>query len=938
MAFTMMAGAAYTDQADITATEAVDMLNTLGVMTGDPDGKFRPNDTITRAEAARMIYSIRTNSDNADAYKSMQTTFKDVPADAWYAGYVKHCQAAGIVSGTSATTFEPSRDVTGVELALMCLRVMGYDPAKADIGGSTWSTKTVSLATEAGLLDGVNCTITAACPRQYAAQIMYNMIQANTVQWSDDKNGYSDQNLVGEDYDSVGVKYLKLYINVGTLTKVDNDNLTIEMSNSDKEDSDTTDLEFTKLSKDYTSLLGQKVKVLFRDKKTNDVIGVYPTEDSDSFTVALKDVEKDGDKVKFEGKSYSFDDGKKLDTQTVKPDGTIANESWTADKFDVDSNAAYGSAKNAVTPATVTFVDNDGDGKFNKAFVTYYDFAEVTYVGSDRITAGKTYKTEDENIAEGFEKDDYAVISYNRFDDCKDIVKADVVTAKLESSKDKGSYEQFEIDGTWYNVTEDEAKNVSVGDTVKAYVVGGVIVSIDTDDGTGAIPTNIAVLVGAGDDGNSLYGDQAKLRFFDGTLKTVTLSDKSAEISESDLGTAYKVSGAENNTKLEKLTKGNKYNGYYFNTKTDGKTELTGGVEAKKIKGEKVDDDAVVILYTENGNSKKITGKQFNNLAADKLKAYGSAFTKNVNGLCRVMLAAVKVEKTSISGTSYDNYGYIVEDGVKKASGDVQFTMWTGSENVEVLWENGNVNELVKGTLVAYASIDSDKYVQDGEVISTLKAIFDESDDKIDGNFYAGANKADSSKLISVGNDQLNVTADTHVLVLDTDADKAENIGLPYSYGDKLATATEIESGYLYNVVFRLEDGAEKADDKDLDLLVIDSTGSFDFNKPESTDDGKDDNNNVTTKDNVSIQGKEGLSIVTARVADKQAQVTLNIADQSLVNVSGTASVKVDGVSIASDKVTLKVVDHQLQIEVKDDYVTKDSKIVIDLSKVNLTK
>ncbi len=70
MAFTMMAtaGAAYTDQADIEATEAVEMLNAIGVMTGDPDGSFRPNDTITRAEACRMIYTIRTNSDNADAY------------------------------------------------------------------------------------------------------------------------------------------------------------------------------------------------------------------------------------------------------------------------------------------------------------------------------------------------------------------------------------------------------------------------------------------------------------------------------------------------------------------------------------------------------------------------------------------------------------------------------------------------------------------------------------------------------------------------------------------------------------------------------------------------------------------------------------------------------------------------------------------------------
>ncbi len=66
MAFTMMAtaGAAYTDSADIEATEAVDMLSTLGIMAGDPDGSFRPNDTITRAEACRMIYSIRTNSDN----------------------------------------------------------------------------------------------------------------------------------------------------------------------------------------------------------------------------------------------------------------------------------------------------------------------------------------------------------------------------------------------------------------------------------------------------------------------------------------------------------------------------------------------------------------------------------------------------------------------------------------------------------------------------------------------------------------------------------------------------------------------------------------------------------------------------------------------------------------------------------------------------------
>ena len=208
MAFTMMAtaGAAYTDQADIQATEAVDMLNTLGIMTGDPDGSFRPNDTITRAEACRMIYTIRSGgNDDASAYAGMQTTFTDVPNDAWYAGYVKHCQSVGIVSGKSSTIFDPNANVTGVELALMCLRVMGYDPAKANIGGSTWSTTTIGLATEAGLLEDFNATVTNDCPRQYAAQLMYNMLNADTVRWSDDAGDYvkDEQRISGHDTDRV---------------------------------------------------------------------------------------------------------------------------------------------------------------------------------------------------------------------------------------------------------------------------------------------------------------------------------------------------------------------------------------------------------------------------------------------------------------------------------------------------------------------------------------------------------------------------------------------------------------------------------------------------------------------------------------------------------------------------------------------------------------
>ncbi len=76
----MFAGAAFTDSADIKATEAVDMLTALGVIDGFEDGSFQPNGTVTRAQMAKMIYVARTGNSNADSYASTPTTFTDITA------------------------------------------------------------------------------------------------------------------------------------------------------------------------------------------------------------------------------------------------------------------------------------------------------------------------------------------------------------------------------------------------------------------------------------------------------------------------------------------------------------------------------------------------------------------------------------------------------------------------------------------------------------------------------------------------------------------------------------------------------------------------------------------------------------------------------------------------------------------------------------------
>ena len=78
-AFTMFAGAAFTDQADIkVADEVVDTLTELGIIEGFEDGSFQPDATVTRAQMAKMIYVLRTGNSDASAYNNDKTSFTDI--------------------------------------------------------------------------------------------------------------------------------------------------------------------------------------------------------------------------------------------------------------------------------------------------------------------------------------------------------------------------------------------------------------------------------------------------------------------------------------------------------------------------------------------------------------------------------------------------------------------------------------------------------------------------------------------------------------------------------------------------------------------------------------------------------------------------------------------------------------------------------------------
>ena len=113
-----------------------------------------------------------------------------------------------------------------------------------------------------------------------------------------------------------------------------------------------------------------------------------------------------------------------------------------------------------------------------------------------------------------------------------------------------------------------------------------------------------------------------------------------------------------------------------------------------------------------------------------------------------------------------------------------------------------------------------------GDIDSATK--FPESDVNVN-TLYKGSNKANVAKYITVNDGQLNVTADTTVLLVNSDADNNNEIGLKYTYGDKLPKASEYVSNgndaYLINAMWVMDEAG--TDDADIEVLVIDATGAF---------------------------------------------------------------------------------------------------------------
>ena len=128
---------------------------TNGYISGYPDGTFKPDNSITRAEFVVMVNKAMGYNKRGNAY------FSDVSAAHWaYAEIMKGVEA-GYITGNGDGTFRPDAPVTRQEAAVMISKILGLDQDYASAAKyvdyryiPSWAAGYVGAVSKAGIMTG----------------------------------------------------------------------------------------------------------------------------------------------------------------------------------------------------------------------------------------------------------------------------------------------------------------------------------------------------------------------------------------------------------------------------------------------------------------------------------------------------------------------------------------------------------------------------------------------------------------------------------------------------------------------------------------------------------------------------------------------------------------------------------------------------------------
>ncbi len=168
-------------------------LKALGIVTGDAAGKFNPDGTFTRIQAATIAVRLMGWESSAALVQGQPTIFPDVEArHQWAWGYINVAVALKLVKGTPEGKFEPDRAITELEAAVLFLNALGYT---GQVTGG-WPLGYMMLAANLGLI-GSDFQPYRPATRALVAKMADVALEQNLVKEDKEEPGTYNEVLVG---------------------------------------------------------------------------------------------------------------------------------------------------------------------------------------------------------------------------------------------------------------------------------------------------------------------------------------------------------------------------------------------------------------------------------------------------------------------------------------------------------------------------------------------------------------------------------------------------------------------------------------------------------------------------------------------------------------------------------------------------------------------
>lgn len=491
MAVSVLMGASVCSAKYFTDDTVITTVSSLGLMPYADDIK---TETVTRAQMVISVLNFM-GAGKSVPEKASEYTFDDVDYSKSDSAYIQFAYNIKLVSGVSETEFAPDSPATLTQAIKLMVTALGYDVVAQTRGG--YPSGYISVASERGLLKGIDSDKSAELSAMDFARLMYNGLNTPVFK----RNLYGEDNTYKKSSSAIS-EFLDFDEYEGIIEETSDVNIYGSPVKSAKNQICVGERRFTVGDSNIEDYLGYTVKVYFKEENgVAPEIAFFVLDNfNETLTLECDDVSTmtwDGDGIKL---TYFNDNNRQRNEKTTA-------EAYLYNGYDVSTSQMQSviiPKLSAKDDWSVTLIDNDLDGKYEvvdiqdsvsyhvkrvnsySKLVYYYDYANLDLP-----------RFLDFNITD--EEDDYSIFASDgaelKFDELlpdtvitvyenldsthrKIVVSDETVSGKVTSLTTDG---KCVIDDTKYYEVSDDLKNKILGEEGVFYLnIYGKIVGKDT--------------------------------------------------------------------------------------------------------------------------------------------------------------------------------------------------------------------------------------------------------------------------------------------------------------------------------------------------------------------------------------------------------------------------------------------------------------------------